>query len=401
MRLKSVETTPNPNSMKLNFHESLGKAITYTSEDAQDSPVFVRDLLNIDGVKSVFVCQDFITINRVPGAVWDKILAAAKQIRGGETTGTVDEIAGNADEAAGNADEAADAGETAATLRQKERFNAEKSGQVSVVVQTFKGIPLQVKVLADGVEKRVALPERFSAAALRVQDETRADFLKERYWADWGVRYGDADEIAAQVADEIEGTVDEKSLQSLCDVATGKVVEAAKPASQAESEANLASSDWHVRLRAVQELGLGEDDIPLLERALRDEQMQVRRFAAAGLGATGSNKAVASLCRALLNDVAVAVRRTAGDALSDIGDVSAQEDVCKSLSDENKLVRWRACRFLAEVGTKDALPSLKSVLDDKEFEVRLEAEAAVERIMKGDKGLAPVWKRMHEDNTNS
>ncbi len=370
--------------MKLNFHESLGKPITYTLENADGSPDFVRALLSIDGVKSIFVCQDFITLNRAPGAVWDKILAAAKQVCGVETVGH-----------AGNADDSSEG------LRQKERSSAEKSGQVTVVVQTFKGIPLQVKVLADNIEKRVALPERFSLAARKVQDETNADFLKERYWADWGVRYGDVDEIAAQVADEIEGTMDEKSLQRICDVATGKVIEAVKQASRAESEVDLASPDWHIRLRAVQELGLEEDDISLLERALCDEQMQVRRFAAAGLGATGSSRAVAALCRALLNDVAVAVRRTAGDALSDIGDVSAQDDVCKSLADENKLVRWRACRFLAEVGTKDALSPLKSVLNDEEFEVRLEAEAAIDRILKGDKGLAPVWKRMHEDAADS
>lgn len=378
MRLKSVETTPNPNSMKLNFHESLGKAITYTAENADDSPDFVRELLNIEGVKSVFVCQDFITINRAPGAVWDKLLDAAKQICGGESSSSTEE-------------------KSAEQLKQAERIDAEKSGQVSVVVQTFKGIPIQVKVLAPGAEKRVALAERFSAAARQVQDETKADFLKERYWADWGVRYGQPEEIAAQVADEIEGTLDEESLKRLCDAAIGKEVKETPKLSRQEQEASMNSAHWHDRLRAVQELGLHEDDIPLLERALLDEQMQVRRFAAAGLGATGSSKAVAPLCRALLNDVAVAVRRTAGDALSDIGDVAAEEDVCKALSDENKLVRWRACRFLSEVGTRKALPGLESALKDVEFEVRLEAEAAIDRILKGDKGLAPVWKRMHED----
>lgn len=388
--------------MKLNFHESLGKAITYTSENAEGSPDFVRDLLKIEGVKSVFVCQDFITINRAPGAVWDKILDSAKHTFGVETADSADKSAASADKSAANADKsAASADKSAVEVRQKERESAEKSGQVSVVVQTFKGIPIQVKVLAGSMEKRVALPERFSVAARKVQDETNADFLRERYWADWGVRYGDADEIAAQVADEIEGTIDDKALQRLSDIATGKVAEETKQTTRLQNEANFASPDWHVRLRAIQELKLEEVDIPLLERALTDEQMQVRRFAAAGLGATGSSKAVGALCRALLSDVAVAVRRTAGDALSDIGDVSAQEDVCKSLADENKLVRWRACRFLAEVGTKDALPSLQSVLNDVEFEVRLEAEAAIDRILKGDKGLAPVWKRMHEDASGS
>lgn len=338
----------------------------------------MRALLQIDGVKSVFVCQDFLTLNRVPGADWNVILERTRRLCGGE-----------------NADGDQAPSTVQAVLADKLQA-AETSGQVSVVVQTFKGIPIQVKVLAPGLEKRIALSERFSLAAQAVQNKTGADFLKERYWADHGVRYGEPGEIAAQVVDEIEGTIDERALQHLCDSASVEANAQPEPMSAQDREAGLRDSDWHVRLRVVQELGRDEDDIYLLERALLDDQMQVRRFAAAGLGATGSAKAVPALCRALLEDVAVAVRRTAGDALSDIGDAGAEPHVCKALADENKLVRWRACRFLAEVGTADALPFLEAVLQDKEYEVRLEAQAAIDRIAAGDKGLAPVWKRMHQ-----
>jgi hypothetical protein len=331
VRLKSVETTPNPNSMKLNFHESLGKAITYTEENADTGSDFVRALLQIEGVKSVFVCQDFITLNRAPTVDWNLILDAARRVCGKETERTPQTPV--------SAQAALD-GESEA---------AGNSGPVSVVVQTFKGIPIQVKVLGSGAEKRVALSERFLQAAQAVQDKTGADFLKDRYWADYGLRYGELDEIAAQVADEIESTTDAQTLQYLCELSTGTT--------------------------------------------------KVRRFAAAGLGLSGSITAVPALCRVLLSDATVAVRRTAGDALSDIGDASAEPFVCKALADENKLVRWRACRFLTEVGSSEALPFLKAVLQDKETEVRLEAQAAIERIAKGDKGLAPVWKRMHESDT--
>jgi hypothetical protein len=44
---------------------------------------------------------------------------------------------------------------------------------------------------------------------------------------------------------------------------------------------------------------------------------------------------------------------------------------------------------LAEVGTKDALPFLESAAEDKEFEVRLEIEAAIQRI----KGKAQLRHR--------
>lgn len=99
------------------------------------------------------------------------------------------------------------------------------------------------------------------------------------------------------------------------------------------------------------------------------------------------------LCEAL-SDPSVGVRRTAGDSLSDIGDPAAQESMCGALSDESKLVRWRAARYLAEVGTELALPHLEKACADAEFEVRFEAQAAIERIRGGVPGSTPMWKRI-------
>ena len=70
------------------------------------------------------------------------------------------------------------------------RRAAEIQGQAQVLVQTFRDIPIQVKV-TDGVnEERVGLPERFGHAARELQAHFGADYLKERHWADRGVRYG-------------------------------------------------------------------------------------------------------------------------------------------------------------------------------------------------------------------
>ena len=52
------------------------------------------------------------------------------------------------------------------------------------------------------------------------------------------------------------------------------------------------------------------------------------------------------------------MRRTAGDALSDIGDPAAQPSMCQALKDSNKLVRWRAARFLFDVPFVGSLPVL-------------------------------------------
>ena len=61
MKLLSIETTPNPNSMKLNLDERLpkGVAITYTHENRGDCPAYIEKILAIPGVSSVFCVEDF------------------------------------------------------------------------------------------------------------------------------------------------------------------------------------------------------------------------------------------------------------------------------------------------------------------------------------------------------
>ena len=365
MRLKSIETTPNPNSMKLNLDEQLGKTATYTKNETSERPQFVVDLLEIPGVQSVFVCSDFVTINRDPRIDWKAILDQSSQLMNG-----------------------APDNESANQIEEKRALGA-TLGQVSVLVQTFRGIPIQVKVVdADG-EKRIALEQRFANAAQLVQEKCGADYLTERYWADYGARYGPRDEVAAEVVDEINGTIDERSLTTLMATALSETKESVGSKTLDAIKLDLHSDDWHMRLVAVQELGQLDDAVDELVTALKDP-----RLSAAALGASGSSNAIEPLATALVQDETVAVRRTAGDALSDLSDVSAQPAMCKALSDPNKLVRWRAARFLADIGTKEALPYLDKAVDDPEFEVRLEVQAAIERISGGKQTSEPVWKKI-------
>lgn len=370
MQLKSIETTPNPNSMKLNLSQKLDVTATYTNENKEDCPALVGGILAIDGVKSIFACNDFLTVTRDPRADWKNILEKATslfQAGSGVSESSV---------------------ETA-------RAAFEKEGQVQILVQTFKGVPIQVKaVTADG-ESRISLGEQFNETALSIQDATGADFLKERYWADHGVRYGEREQVANEVADELRGTFTSEALQRAKASATTGTE---KPEIAEETLiAWLRDADWTKRLAAVQELKATEETVPLLAQALEDENQQVRRLAAAALGTTGSIEAIPALCAAVLTDPHVGVRRTAGDALSDIGDTLAEPAMCEALEDSNKLVRWRAARFLFDIGTTEALPFLEAAVDDKEFEVRLEIEAAIERIREGLQGIGPAWKRIVEN----
>ena len=82
MKLLSIETTPNPNSMKLNLDERLAKgvAITYTHENRGDGPAYIEKILTIPGVSSVFRVEDFIAIQRKPTAGWEDILSQARLV---------------------------------------------------------------------------------------------------------------------------------------------------------------------------------------------------------------------------------------------------------------------------------------------------------------------------------
>lgn len=367
MQIKSVETTPNPNSMKLNLTASTGTVVTYTNESKADCPPAIASILNINGVKSVFACNDFLTVNRDPLADWRPILEQATSLLGGAGSG-----------------ENTTAATAPSSSLETQRQAAQKEGQIQIYVQTFRGIPIQVRAVAADREARVSLGEKFDQAAQAAQQASGADYLKERYWADHGVRYGPLDQVAAEVADELRGSFDQERLAQALDYT---------PTVETLGQW-LKDPDWHRRLAAVQILSTIDGTVSTLTIALKDENPQVRRLAAAALGASGSSEAVAPLAEALLTDQSVGVRRTAGDALSDIGDVAAQPAACAALKDANKLVRWRAARFLFDVGTSDALPFLQEAIDDKEFEVRLEVEAAIQRIEGGGQGMGPAWKRI-------
>jgi hypothetical protein len=373
--LVSIETTPNPNSMKLNLSELFGVSGTFNSENLTSAPAFVQALLHISGIISIFGTADFLTLNRDPRADWQPILETVKQIFAGESL---------------------DPGV------KEQRLAAEQQGQIQVWMQTFRKIPLQIKVTDGTVEERVGLSERFGKTARELQTNFTADYLKERFWADWGNRYGTLKEVAQEIAEEIEGLWDESKLTREKELAlgTGNAAIESKHLNSAPIEAtlldNLSSPNWQKRFQAIQQLEASEETLPLLRQTLQDEKPQIRRWTAAKLAGIKTLESVAMLCNALINDPNVGVRRTAGDSLSDIGDVAAQGHICQALNDPNKLVRWRAARFLAEIGNEEALPFLENAKQDSEYEVRLEVEAAIAHIEEGSKAPLPVWKLMSQ-----
>ncbi|MGO1060053.1 conserved virulence factor C family protein [Planococcus sp. FY231025] len=368
MKIKTIEPTPSPNTMKVIIDQELpfGKSHNYSKTNLEGAPQEIRKIMDIEGVKGVYHVADFLAVERLSKVDWEGILAEVRR------------VFGEGDGAAG------------AEMEMDEHF-----GEVYVHVQQFKGIPLQVKVFDSSSEQRFGMPERFTAAMAKAMDPTEENYLLQRKWADYGVRYGDKEEIGQHVVEELNAAYPDERLQQLVspseEQVQGAVVRGRKVAIE---EFNVP--DWQTRFQLLEQMGEGSlDDLPLLARAIEDEKMSIRRQAVIYLGDIKDKAVVPYIARAM-KDKSWAVRRTAGDAISDLGFEEFEPVMMEALEDKNKLVRWRAAMFLFETGTEEALPALKRAENDPEFEVKLQVKMAIARIEQGEEAQGSVWKQMTE-----
>lgn len=378
MRIVSIEPTPSPNSMKINLDESLPKGVkrTYTAKDTA-VPAAFRHILDIPGVTSVFHTADFIAVDRTPKGDWEAILSRVRAILGSDEAGVGDAGA--------------------------EALLADSFGEATVLVQMFRFIPMQIRVRAGTEEARRALPERFVQAAMKAGSAS-PNLIKERVLEEIGVRYGDLQEIADQVVQEIDASYSDDRLEELVKAAEASGTEGAPapipPKEELplkEVQKRLDDPDWKTRYAALQQMKPTPEKLPLLAKALQDPQSSVRRLAAVYIGDIREPEALPYLFQALKDD-SVSVRRTAGDTLSDIGDPAAIGPMTEALRDKNKLVRWRAARFLYETGDDSALPALREAANDTEFEIRMQINMAIERIEGGNAAEGSVWQQMTRRN---
>lgn len=368
MKIVTIEPTPSPNSMKVVVDKELpfGKSFNYTKENMSDAPSEIQAILNIEGVKGVYRVADFLAVERNAKYQWENILSQVRNALG-ENTEQVEQV-----------EQAAD-----------------HFGEVFVHVQMFRGLPLQIKVFDSSSEHRISTGERFINAFNSIQiDKTDDNYIFERKWADFGIRYGEKEEIAESVLKEIEATYPEERIARIIEAANAKKTESVKR--QKITVEQFSVDDWKERFQMLDQIPDPElDDLPLLEKALEDEQMSIRRLATVYLGMI-EDKAVVPLLARSLKDKSAAVRRTAGDCMSDLGFVEFEPVMMEALKDKNKLVRWRAAMFLYESGTEASLPALREAENDSEFEVKLQVKMAIARIEQGEEAKGSVWKQMME-----
>jgi len=367
MNILSIEPTPSPNVMKLNIDEKLPTGISrnFTKEKKEHAPERIQKLLQIEGVQGVFQVADFISLERHPKADWRDILAQVAVIFGHPLSNDEQNTTGT-----------------------------ESFGEIQVSIQTFKGIPSQVKLMAGSDEMRFGLPDRFAQAVMKVRTAGE-NYILERKWEDQGARYGSFQEIGEEVVQEIEAAYDENRIQDLVAQALGQKQESSAETISSSEVANLLQHpDWEKRFAALEKIDPTIEDIPILANALKDSKTSIRRLATVYLGMIAKPEVLPHLYQAL-QDSSAAVRRTAGDALSDIGNPLAIPAMIKALSDPNKLVRWRAARFLYEVGDESAVEALKEAQHDPEFEISLQAKLALERIQRGEEASGTIWQQMN------
>jgi Fe-S cluster biogenesis protein NfuA len=81
-RIVMIEPTPNPLAFKLRLDQTVtvGGSRQYNKkEECWDSPVAAR-FFDVHGVESVFLMDDFITVTKTVGGIWDYIFFQANEI---------------------------------------------------------------------------------------------------------------------------------------------------------------------------------------------------------------------------------------------------------------------------------------------------------------------------------
>lgn len=74
-----ISATPNPNALKFTVGQAVGGPSTFSNASETDDPM-ASELLAVDGVSSMFLTADFVTITKLPDADWNVIAPLTQAI---------------------------------------------------------------------------------------------------------------------------------------------------------------------------------------------------------------------------------------------------------------------------------------------------------------------------------
>jgi NFU1 iron-sulfur cluster scaffold homolog, mitochondrial len=76
------QQTPNPNAGKFVVSQQVAPVGTsrsyYEADEAREDPV-ARALMRLNGIRSVFMVDDFITVTKTPAASWDELVPQVQE----------------------------------------------------------------------------------------------------------------------------------------------------------------------------------------------------------------------------------------------------------------------------------------------------------------------------------
>ena len=75
----TISSTPNPNALKFSVGVDVGGPRTFVAGQDTDDPMAIA-LLALDGVTSIFMTADFVTLSKTPDSDWDAIATDAESI---------------------------------------------------------------------------------------------------------------------------------------------------------------------------------------------------------------------------------------------------------------------------------------------------------------------------------
>ena len=70
--------SPNPNALRFSLDTTLPDTISCNSREEAAGNPFAEAVFAVDGVATIFGVNDFVTVNRKPGADWDPIVEAVQ-----------------------------------------------------------------------------------------------------------------------------------------------------------------------------------------------------------------------------------------------------------------------------------------------------------------------------------
>ena len=77
----TISGTPNPNALKFSVGVDVGGPKTFAAGQDTDDEM-ASQLLALEGVTSIFMTSDFVTLSKMPDADWDAIAGPAQAIIG-------------------------------------------------------------------------------------------------------------------------------------------------------------------------------------------------------------------------------------------------------------------------------------------------------------------------------